>query len=222
MPVVSAEMRDLYQQGLAAGNNPRAFSILGDCQSQPEVFLAPYDLDAEFVSTLDPDLQETVGQFQGMFSRLSPTIKDGTTEGALLWSEWNDNPEGLCTHGETPLDCELRTNRPSIVFIHVGTHWEARSQRYFTTIIEKVLASKAIPVLVTKADNREKDERINRAYAELAAQYNIPLWNFWATVQHLPNFGMERGSDMYLSEEGMIVHRAEALNALDAIWKAVR
>lgn len=221
LPVVPASMRAVYQRGLELGVNPRAFSVLGDCQSQPEVFLGVFESDADYFQPLAQPLKDTVLQFGGSFNRYSPTVKDGTTEGALLWWEWNDNKDKQCQHGESPIDCELRTHRPSIVFIHVGTHWEARNRRYLTIIIEKILASGAVPVFVTKADNREKDERVNRTMAELAVEYDLPLWNFWASVQHLPENGMEPGSDMYLSPEGLEVHRQGGLQALDAVWRAL-
>lgn len=51
---VSDELREIYRQGLARGNDPHAFSILGDCQSQPEVFMGIYDDDPAFVRGLPP------------------------------------------------------------------------------------------------------------------------------------------------------------------------
>ena len=214
-------LRQIYQKGLENGNNPRAFSVLGDCQSQPDVFMGVFDRDPEVVKSLPEPLQETVSHFSGMFDRYSTTVKDGTTEGALLWIQWNDNKEKKCEYGETPLDCELRVNKPSIVFIHIGTHYEARNRKYLTTIIDKLLEHGAVPVLVTKADNRELDERVNSTMASLAEEYNLPLWNFWASVQSLPDHGMDDGSDTYLSEAGLDVHRMGALQALDAVWRAV-
>jgi hypothetical protein len=222
LPVVSPRLREIYRRGLAQGNRSGAFSVLGDCQSQPEIFLGVYDSDPVFVRTLPGKLQETVRQFSGSFDRYSPAVKDGTTEGALLWAQWNDNKEKKCRPGESPLDCELRVHRPSIVFVHVGTHWEARNRHYLTIILDKVLATGAIPILVTKADNRELDQRVNQNLASLAAEYDLPLWNFWASVQHLPEHGMEKGSDMYLSKAGLEIHRAGALEVLDAVWRSLK
>jgi len=222
MPVISDEMKEIYHQGLARGNDPHAFSILGDCQSLPEVFMGVFDEDPALITQLPETWRETAGQFRGSFNRYSPTVKDGTTEGALLWGMWNDNKEKRCEPGEPPLECELRVHRPSIVFVHVGTHWEARNRHYLTIIIENILEHGAVPIMVTKADNREQDERVNENYASLAAEYNIPLWNFWASVQNLPDHGMEAGSDMYLSPAGLEIHRTGALQALDAVWRAVR
>jgi hypothetical protein len=222
LPSVAPEWRALYMEGLELGNNANAFSILGDCQSQPEVFMGIVETDPAFVQALPDSLQETVAHFSGSFNRYSPTVKDGTTEGALLWSQWNDNIEKKCNPGETPLDCELRVHKPSIVFIHVGTHYEARNRRYMITIIEKILAAKAIPVFVTKADNRELDERVNTLIADLVAEYRLPVWNFWSSVQHLPNHGLKADDPIYLNDEGVEIHRLGGLQALDAVWRALR
>lgn len=222
LPQIPAGVREVYQRGLAQANDPRAFSILGDCQSQPDVFLGAYDRDPAAVRALPAPLQETVANFAGSFYRYSPTVKDGTTEGALLWVQWNDNKEKKCKFGETPLDCELRVHRPSIVFIHVGTHWETRNRLYLQKILDNLLDYGAAPILVTKADNREKDERVNHNLAALAEERGLPLWNFWSMVQHLPENGLKRGSDMYLSQEAVPIHQLGALQALDSVWRAVR
>lgn len=216
---LSPDLIALYQQGIEQGNNEHAFSVLGDCQSIPDVFMGLYDHDADTVSGLPQSLQDTIHNFGGSFERYSPTVKDGTTEGALLWYGWNDNLAGQCEHGESPIDCELRVHKPTIVFIHTGTHWEARSRTYLVRVINKILAAKAIPVIVTKADNRELDGHVNQTLADLAVEYNLPVWNFWSSVQHLPEHGMEPGSTMYLSEEGLKIHRQGGLEALDKIWR---
>ena len=145
LPVVSAEMRAVYRLGLENGNDPHSFSILGDCQSLPEEFLGVYDNDSSVLAALPDPLQETVRYFSGSFDRYSPTVKNGTTTGALLWGEWNDNEENQCQPGETPLDCELRVHRPSIVIINIGTHWETRNYRYLTIIFERIIEHGAVP-----------------------------------------------------------------------------
>jgi len=222
LPTVSDEMKAIYQLGLENGNDPHAFSILGDCQSLPDEFLGVYDSDPAWVAALPDYLHETVLNFSGSFDRYSPTVKDGTTSGALLWAEWNDNKEGKCQYGETPLECELRVQRPSIVLIHIGTHWETRNYRYLSIIIEQIIEHGAVPVLATKADNRELDERVNQDMAALAKEFGLPIWNFWATVQHLPEDGLYPESTWELSEEAKEIHRRSALEALDAVWRAVK
>ncbi len=218
---VSEELKELYFWGIENGNNPHAFSILGDCHSLPEVFLGIYDSDPEAVQNLDESLQETVQQFAGSFDRYSPTVVVGTTEGALLWAQWNENKEGYCLPNELPIDCEIRYHRPSIAFIRVGTHWEARNEDYLRTIIEKLMANGTVPVIVTKPDNRELDERVNHNLAKLAVEYDLPLWNFWASIQGLPNGGLSADSDMYLSDDSYAVQQVDGLIVLDFIYRSL-
>jgi hypothetical protein len=216
---VSLEMRTIYQRGIENGNDPHAFSILGDCHSLPEVFLGVYDSNPEIVGDLDLHLQETVRQFSGSFDRYSPTVVKGTTEGALLWVGWNENLEGYCEPIETPIACEIRYQKPSIAFIRIGTHWEARNEAYLRQIIEMLIENGTVPIVVTKPDNRELDERVNENLAILAVEYQLPVWNFWASVQGLPNKGLSDESEMYLSEAAYALAQEAGLRVLDFIYR---
>jgi len=219
---VSNAMVEVYQRGLKLGNDDHAFSILGDCHSLPDVFMGVYDRDPEVVAELDSDLRETVNHFQGSFDRYSPTVREGATEGALLWWRWNLNEEGYCENGEMPIDCELRYQKPIITFVHVGTHWESRSMEYFRTIIEQLLEQGSVPIIVFKADNREIDERVNENFAKLAVEYELPVWNFWASVQDLPNHGLPEDTQMEMTEAAYAVHRRDGLVVLDTVYRELR
>jgi len=92
------------------------------------------------------------------------------------------------------LDCELRINRPSFAFISLGTNqvWQPEVfEPELRVIITRLLDQGIIPILATKVDNLEGDHRINRIIANLAYEYEIPLWNFWLAVQPLPNHGLQ-------------------------------
>jgi hypothetical protein len=226
IPAVSEGAAAIYQRGLELGNDPHAFAVLGDCQSLPETFLGVYDADPELVASLPTELQETVRHFSGSFSRASPTIKGGTTAAALLWFAWHEGQFG-CLPNETPLDCELRQVKPSIVFINIGTHYETRNIMYLRKVIDTLIAHGSLPVLATKADNRELDDRLNLEMAQLALEYDLPLWNFYAAVSDLPDHGvsLKAGEEhlgvIYLVPEALERHRFTALQALDAVWRAV-
>ncbi|HEX2995829.1 MAG TPA: hypothetical protein VHP14_13470, partial [Anaerolineales bacterium] len=56
--------------------------------------------------------------------------------------------------------------------------------------IERIIETGAVPIIANKADNLEGDHGINRTIAQIAYDYEIPLWNFWAAVQPLPNHGL--------------------------------
>jgi cobalamin biosynthesis Mg chelatase CobN len=214
-------MQEVYEYGLANGNDPHAFSILGDCHSLPEVFLGVYDTEPANVQSLDENLQETVAQFQGSFDRYSPTVVLGSTEGALLWIEWNENEEGYCLDNELPIDCEIRYHKPTIAFIRLGTHWETRNEEYLRILIEKLLENGTVPIITTKADNREHDERINQNLINLAIEYDLPVWNFWASVQDLPDKGLSGEDNMYLSDEAYAIQRIDGLMVLDWAYRAL-
>jgi hypothetical protein len=224
--VIDPSLSKVYERGLRLGNDPHAFSIFGDCQSRPAEFFGVFESDRLVFASLPPELQETVNYFEGSFNRESPTSQDGTTPGALLWTQWHRGEYG-CTFAETPVGCELRIHRPSFVIIQIGTHFESRNTEYLRKIIFQLLDAGVVPILATKADNREKDERINRDMALLAAEYDLPVWNFWAAVSDLPNRGLYTRDDrplqgdIYLTEEAAARHRMTGLAALNAVWRAV-
>ena len=223
---IDPSLQKVYERGLSLGNDPRAFSILGDCQTRPEEFFGIFETDPTSLQGLPPELRETVAYFKGSFNREASTSQDGTTPGALLWTQWHRGEYG-CTFAETPVECELRVHRPSFVLIQVGTHFESRNAEYLRRIINQLLDAGVVPILATKADNRELDERINRDMALLASEYDLPLWNFWEAVSDLPNRGLYTRpdrplqGDIYLTDEAALIHRMTGLEALDAVWRAV-
>jgi len=79
-----------------------------------------------------------------------------------------------------------------------------------------------IPVLSTKADNVEGGHRINALTAQLASEYQIPLWNFWRAADKLENHGLDFTRDnIYLSTEAWSVRSFSALRVLDAIHRFI-
>jgi len=223
IPEVDSSIRAIYEYGQTLGNDPHAFSIFGDCQSRPDAFLGVFETDPAIVENLSPELRETVENFQGSFNRESPTSQDGTTPGALLWAQWHRGEYG-CTFAETPVECELRRHRPSFVLIQIGTHFESRNTEYLRKVITQLIDAGVVPILATKADNRELDDRINRDMAMLAAEYDLPLWNFWAALSDLPDRGLyvmqgrEQQGAVYLNDEASQRHRMTGLEALSIVW----
>ena len=223
---IDPTLQKVYERGLRLGNNPNAFSIFGDCQARPVEFFGVFETDLSVIESLSPELREVVDHFGGSFNRESSTAQDGTTPGSLLWTQWHRGEYG-CTFAETPVECELRVHRPSFVIIQVGTHFESRNTEYLRRVILQLLDAGVVPILATKADNREKDERINHDMAMLASEYDLPLWNFWAAVSELPNRGLYTRDDrplqgpIYLTEEAAEIHRMTGLAALNAVWRAV-
>lgn len=223
---IDTSLRKVYEHGLALGNDPHAFSIFGDCQVRPGEFFGVFETDPELIESLSPELHEAVENFHGSFNRESPTAQDGTTPGALFWNQWHRGQYG-CTFAENPVECELRIHRPSIVIIQIGTHFESRNAEYLRRVITQLMDAGVVPILATKADNREKDERVNRDMALLASEYDLPFWNFWAAVSDLPDRGLYTRDDrplqgdIYLTDEAALRHRMTGLEALNAVWRVV-
>lgn len=193
---ISDRVREIYARGISMGNDPHAFSKVGDCHSTTPYFLADFDLGPDVYNLGEyADLQASIDYFHGSFGRTSLAAKQGlSTAGVLasLWSDWKQ-----CERNETPLDCEFRLHHPAFAFISLGTNeaydvkldrtpFEGRLRR----IIEHSMDQGVVPILSTKADNDEGDHYINFVTAKLALEYELPLWNFWKAVQPLPQQGM--------------------------------
>ncbi len=224
LPEPDESIREIYERGMSLGNGPHAFSIFGDCQTRPAEFFGVFETDPLVLENLTTELRETVEHFNGSFNRESSTVQDGTTPGALLWDQWHRGEYG-CVFGETPVECELRTHRPSFVIIQIGTHFESRNTEYLRKIIAQLIEAGVVPILATKADNRELDNRINRDMALLADEFNLPLWNFWAALSDLPERGLyvmkgrEKQGAIYLDEKAREIHRMTGLEALNIVWR---
>ena len=196
MPAVPAgindSMREVFQQGLALGNDPTHFSIIGDCQNVSSYFLSMFDKPGDFSLGEYAYLQPTVDYYQGSFSRTSLAVKGGFNVAAVI-SPLRADPKSR-NPGESPLDCELRVWNPSVVFVGMETWWSKEPEQEYDTymrrVIERILETGAVPIIAMKADNLEGDHGINATIAQIAYDYDIPLWNFWAAVQPLPNHGL--------------------------------
>ena len=190
---VSDRMKDVYQFGLAQGNDATHFSVIGDCQNVSSYFLSIFEDPDEF--SLGEEyayLQPTIDYYQGSFSRVSVAVKGGFNAAAVI-SPLRADPE-ICNSNESPLDCELRLWRPSVVIVSMETWWsqkpEEEYEKYMRRVLDRIIETGAVPIIATKADNLEGEHAINNTVAKLAYEYDIPVWNFWAAVQPLPDKGL--------------------------------
>jgi hypothetical protein len=221
IPTVSARARSIYQAGLAKGNDPQSFSTIGDCQSEPNVFLGIYDTNRYILGKDDGYLQATIDYFHGVFERQSLSVRDGLSAPSALSATWAYKDK--CQVNENPVQCELRTHKPAVMFINLGTNWRADAstdayEKYLRQIVDLVIANGTVPVLATKADNVEGGNRINQATARVAHDYDVPLWNFWVTAQYLPNHGLDKTrQDVYLTVEAWDARSYGGLKVLDLL-----
>ncbi len=222
IPEVSSRAKAIYQQGIASGNDPRAFSTIGDCQSEPAVFMGTYDTETYLLGQGYEHLTETIEQFRGSFDRDSVTVRDGLSVASVLSPMWAD-PE-RCIEKETPLACEIRIHKPSIMFINLGTNWkggnEVTHEEYLRKIVDELVAHGVVPVISSKGDNQEGDHRINQSMARVAYDYDVPFWNFWRSIRDLPGKGIDGTREGgYLTTEAWGRRSFTGLQALDAVWR---
>jgi hypothetical protein len=232
---MSPNALSIYEKGLEMGNNPRAFSKIGDGEISAAWFLTDFDLGPSYYDLgAYTDLQTTVAYFTGSFGRQGQAARRGfnvqrVLDPSLAKSEF-------CKMNETPLDCEIRIHHPSFALISMGTNqvWQAEQfESGMRAIIERLISYGVVPILSTKADNIEGDHRINLTIARLAMEYDIPLWNFWRAVQSLPNSGLQKDREHltyfpndFSSSEAMKhawpVRNLTALQVLDKLMKGTQ
>ncbi len=65
----------------------------------------------------------------------------------------------------------------------------------------------------------EGNHEINQGIAEVAAEFDLPLWNFWWTIQYLPQHGIDedRGGN-YLSVEAWNKRSYSGLRMLHIVY----
>ncbi|HEX7599258.1 MAG TPA: SGNH/GDSL hydrolase family protein [Polyangia bacterium] len=226
IPTISAVAKDIFKRGLALGANPQVYSTIGDCQSEPDVFLGIYATDRYWLGDNYQYLQQTIDFYKNSFAVQSLAVRNGLSAPSALDPLWSY--AGKCNPNEGPVACDLRVHKPSVVFINLGTNWlptasSAAYEKYLRQIVDMVIAAGALPVLSTKADNVEGGNRINQVTAQVAHDYDIPLWNLWLGVQDLPHGGLDPArKDVYLTTEAWDRRNFTALEVLDRLRNELR
>lgn len=210
---ISERTRLIYQMGQLKGNNPHAFSKVGDCNTTMPYFLGDFDTPGAYQLGEYGGLQEVIDYFNGSYSRKSLAAKDGLTAHAalsILWVDWKE-----CETYETPLTCEYRIQQPAFALVSFGTN-DANGGVNFEIalrrVIDMTIGNGIVPILSTKADNAEGDNSINITIARLAYEYELPLWNYWRAAQALPDKGLRSPEHLSASPVGFTNFEGENLN----------
>jgi hypothetical protein len=221
VPDFSLRAQEILREALRNPNlDPHTFIKVGDCQMVAGTFLAGYS-NGKY--RLPDGMSETVQWFSDSMLEDNITAVNGYGINTVL-----DPAFGLsaghnqCLPNETPLDCELRTRRPIIVLVGMGTNWiphgEASFEKHLRETVDKILATGALPILATKADNVEGDWKLDEAIAQVAYDYDLPLVNVWRSVQELPNHGLEMPPrQVYLTGDGWMKRNHAWLVTLDKV-----
>lgn len=227
LPDISDRVLEIFQNGLAQGRDPTRFSVVGDCQGIPFVFMGPIGRRELLPGGNEQYLWNSIRYFEASMNRESITVRGGFTAASLMNPMQADPRQ--CKPGETPLTCEYRLHNPAFLFITLE-NWRNpdtidRYEAYLRDIIEYAIARGSVPILLTKADASEVPERIhiiNPAVARLAYEYDLPLVNFWRAAQNLPNRGIDPEREgFHLSQQGYDLKNLLALRALHQVSQKI-
>jgi len=134
--------------------------------------------------------------------------------------------------------CEIRLNNPSMLILVLGTNDIGAVDRFDSSmrqIISYTIEQGVIPILSTKADRYEgRDNRNNETIRQIAAEYQVPLWDFELVSQTLPGQGLAQDNVhlTFLSEfdynqptslqRGYGLFNLTAMMVLDEVWHEMK
>lgn len=197
----SPKLKPVIERGQQAGMRLDYFSKVGDSITVNKAFLQPF---ADGVYGLGDDyahLQTAIDYFGprpdgtlSPFALVSNAAGVGWTTRDLL-SRAND---ARCAAEDLRLTCEYRITRPASALIMVGTNDAAslRLDQYDSNlrrIVELSLNMGVVPILSTLPPQPERAQTIdsfNMAIVRIAADYDVPLVNYWLALQGLPGGGL--------------------------------
>lgn len=235
-------MRAIVQAGLAQGNNPNAFALVGDSNTATTLFFDAFDRGAYNLGEYGY-LEDTIRHFHGSFRMNSAAAIIGINTTRMLQPGRAKSEQ--CSPAESPLDCEYRLKRPSVALILIGTNdrsiWQD-FERNYRPLIENTLARGIVPVLITKGDDIEitygaPPGYMNGVIERLSQEYGVPLLDLKQAIAQfgLPNGGMQADGYHYnfppdgrtadftgdRLRYGFTLRNLTALQALDAVRRLI-
>lgn len=198
------------------------FVKVGDCHMESGIFLSGY---VKGSYRIPEGLENTVDWYSQSMVTDNITAVSGYGINTVLDPAYAlTKGHEQCFINETPLDCELRIKQPSLVLIAMGTNWipngEESFEKHLRVVVSRVLETGALPILATKTDNLEGNWKINRAIAQVAIDFDIPLVNIWSAMQDLPNQGL-RSDGFHLTGDGWLRNSSTWLKTLENVYQIV-
>lgn len=190
-PNVLANTRAIYAQGQQLRRNPHAFAKVGDSTIAIDHFLSRFDVGPYNLGDY-AYLQRVIDYFPGSFGRDSASVRIGLHAWTVFDPIWAD--KSICTANETVIACEYRLHNPSIALIRLGANDVGAPTLYdenMRQIVQFSIDNGVIPVLGTKADRNEGSNQNNDIVRQIAADYQIPLWEFEPVAATLPGRGLD-------------------------------
>jgi hypothetical protein len=199
-PDVLANAQQVYQNGLAQGNDPNRFILIGDSNNEKPQFLRSFSYGNY---NLGPYayLQPVIDAYQatGSFGAHYPSSEHGMTLNMLM-DPMFVNPT-VCPEAANLLDCALQQFKPSVAIIYMGTYDTCHTpfdvyRENFNAAMQLLTERGVIAVLTTYTVALEEGCWASTpAYTgiirDMAYQYRMPLIDLPAYTDALPSQGME-------------------------------
>lgn len=201
-PEVKANVRDIFIYGQEMGRDPHAFSKLGDSVSLTSHYFARFDQN-RFNLGIYEGLKPTIDYYKGSYDHFGMAVRIGLHAWIAFKPGLADKEK--CEPDEHMVECEFRLHNPSVLLIRLGTNDTAEGDAYERAIrhaINYSIVNGVIPVLVTKSDRFEGNDRHNETMRALATEYAIPLWDFDLVAGTLPDRGLG-GDSVHLTMYGV-------------------
>ncbi len=243
--------RQVFQLGQMRGNRAGVFSKVGDSITVATYVLYPFGWDAydlrqysAYEAVIDFFSAEDARGGRNSFANISLAADNGWSTTSVLSPASADR--SACNPGESPLTCEYRLVRPSVALIMLGTNDVGlmTPQEYavnLSRIVRISLDMGVIPCLTTIPNRTGYElvvDQFNQIIRDTARQFDVPLVDYFAAMQALPNQGLSSdgvhpswppGDDFNASAHftpanlnyGYTIRNLTALQALDAIWRQV-
>ena len=234
-PETAAHVQEIFAQGQVYGRNSHAFSKLGDSAVLVDSYLTRFDDPTKYTLGDWAFLQPTIDFYAGSFRRYGVATRVGLSSWGVMDPTWANKE--FCNPNEVMLACEIRLFNPSVLLIHLGTNDIGEAETFeanMRTIVEFCIMQGIIPILATKADRFEgEDNHNNQILIDLAAEYQVPLWDFDAVAATLPGHGLDEDqihltksltnnyTDPDIWSSGYPVSDLTALLMLDAVRQAI-
>lgn len=192
-PETAVHIQEIFAQGQEYGRNAHAFSKLGDSAVLVDSYLTRFDDPTKYTLGEWAFLQPTIDYYAGSFRRYGVATRVGLSSWGVMDPTWANKE--FCNPNEVMLACEIRLFNPSVLLIHLGTNDIGEAETFeanMRTIVEFCIMQGIIPILATKADRFEGDDNHNNQIViDLAAEYQVPLWDFDAVAATLPGRGLD-------------------------------
>jgi len=200
---VLRNVRSIFQRGQQLGNLPNSFMKMGESNTGGTVYMCTFEWGKYDLGTY-PQLQPIVDWFNQTqsFCRTNMTAGNGYSTATVLDSLWA--PTDQCQPNESPLDCEIRKNKPSYAFIYfgiadMGTITADQYRDNLNTIIRTLSNRGVIPILMTFPMSDKftdgKPQEFNAIIRDVSADRRVPLIDLRVATYNYADHGT--GGDGY-------------------------